>query len=487
MWKIRTSRRTIQFRWNGWLLAGWLAPMSVVGVAQPSMQSLPETAGSVEVTVSADTLTQSSVSSVDGLRRAMEAYAYDRVIDWVGPEADDSLKLAFQVPALKAMNRYPEAIRVLQQVLDRDSVSVKAWVDWADCHRALGQPVQAARGYRKALELAPDNRYFRLQFIRSLLSAEDYEQARTACHDWLERDSVSATGYKYLGQAYEGVQDVMHAFLSYNLAYRRDSLDGQVVARIANLFNNNEQYADAVEVTERYRLTDTTHLDVNRQCAKAYCLKKDYAEAVQRYEQLRRQGDRSFPTFYYLGISHFGDNWFYGAYDNLKEAYAQHPNDVNVLYYLGKAAARTSWKQEAVGYLQEALDLTLPKDSTLVRLYEGLAEGYQYAGETDSWMEICQKLYQLTKHRKWLHTLARTYDWQKDYANALYYYRKYMEQVPPAQRLPLDEEGNLIPDATTLYQEVEKRVKKLQAEEFFRVGQPEGESPLQLRQMQMKE
>ena len=52
--------------------------------------------------------------------------------------------------------------------------------------------------------------------IRSLLASEDYEEARTACHSWLERDSLSATGYKYLGQAYEGLQDVASAFLSYN-------------------------------------------------------------------------------------------------------------------------------------------------------------------------------------------------------------------------------------------------------------------------------
>ena len=78
-----------------------------------------------------------------------------------------------------------------------------------------------------------------MQFIRSLLASEDYEEARTACHGWLERDSLSATGYKYLGQAYEGLQDAASAFLSYNIAYRRDSLDAQTVARIAGIFNNN--------------------------------------------------------------------------------------------------------------------------------------------------------------------------------------------------------------------------------------------------------
>ena len=126
-----------------------------------------------------------------------------------------------------------------------------------------------------------------MQFIRSLLASEDYEEARTACHGWLERDSLSATGYKYLGQAYEGLQDAASAFLSYNIAYRRDSLDAQTVARIAGIFNNNQQFKDAVDVTEVYRLSDTTNIDVNRQNAKAYCMLKEYGTAVKRYESLK--------------------------------------------------------------------------------------------------------------------------------------------------------------------------------------------------------
>ena len=64
---------------------------------------------------------------------------------------------------------------------------------------------------------------------------------------------------------------------------------------------------------------------------------KEYGTAVKRYESLKELGDRSFLTLYYLGVSHYGDNWFYGAYDNLKELIKKNPMDVNVLYYLAKS------------------------------------------------------------------------------------------------------------------------------------------------------
>ena len=78
-----------------------------------------------------------------------------------------------------------------------------------------------------------------------------------------------------------------NAFMAYNAAYRRDSLDAQTVAHIASIFNDNKQYVDAVSVTETYRTTDTLNVDVNRQNAKAYCMLKYYKTSINRYEALK--------------------------------------------------------------------------------------------------------------------------------------------------------------------------------------------------------
>ena len=56
---------------------------------------------------------------------------------------------------------------------------------------------------------------------------------------------------------------------------------------LPGIFNNNQQFKDAVDVTEVYRLSDTTNIDVNRQNAKAYCMLKEYGTAVKRYESLK--------------------------------------------------------------------------------------------------------------------------------------------------------------------------------------------------------
>lgn len=381
----------------------------------------------------------------DGIRQAMDNYDYETVVTLIEPDCQDSLLLITKAQALKAMNRYPEAIGVLNSLILKDSTNTKVLIDLAECYKLTGNSRRAANCYQKAMNLQPENKFFRLQFIRSLLASEDYEEARTACHGWLERDS----------------------------------LDAQTVARIAGIFNNNQQFKDAVDVTEVYRLSDTTNIDVNRQNAKAYCMLKEYGTAVKRYESLKELGDRSFLTLYYLGVSHYGDNWFYGAYDNLKEAYQKNPMDVNVLYYLAKASARTSWKKEGVEYMEEAFRIAVPSDSMMVRLYDGLVECYDYAGDTKKEVEALEKLYIYTKKNSILYKIACLYDWKEDEKNAIRYYRKYMATVPEDQRYALDENGNPVEDRITLYQQAWKRVKKIKEEGFFRGDIPTKSFPVE--------
>lgn len=413
--------------------------------------------------------------SEEEIRRLLEQYEHETVIAQLSPEMGDTVLTPLRAKALRAMNRYPEALNEWNSLLKEDSTDTKVLIELAECYRLVGNLGKATQCYAKAVALNEDNRYFRIQHIRSLLSSDNYEKARNACHAWLDKDSLSATAFKLMGMAYEGMVDnpdaLTNAFMSYNAAYRIDSLDAQTVAHIASIFNNNEQFRDAVDVTEKYRLTDTLNIDVNRQNAKAYCFLKDYPTAIKRYEALKEMGDRSFATLYYLGVSHYGDNWVYGARDNLLEAHKKAPNDVNVLYYLGKASARSSWKDEGVEYMKKALEIVVPTDSLMAKLYDGLVECQRYV-KTDPYerIETLKKLYSYTKKYQIFYQIAEIYDRQKDYANAVHYYEKYMNFVPKARQEALDDEGKPIPNAETLYQRVKRRVEKIKVEDFFRNG-----------------
>jgi len=190
-------------------------------------------------------------------------------------------------------------------------------------------------------------------------------------------------------------------------------------------------------------------------------------------------GDRSFTTLYYLGISHYGDNWFYGAQENLLEAHRKNPTDINVLYYLGKSCARTSWKEEGVEYMNQALEMVVPTDSLMERLYEGLVECYKYLPKADPYkqIEVMKTLYTYNKKPSLLYNVAYIYDQTKDEANAKYFYQKYLDAAVKTGELAVDKQGNyqVSPDFTarTMMQTTAIRyLKEIREKEFFEKGTP---------------
>lgn len=421
-----------------------------------------------------------NAQSIEEFQQAMDTYNYEKPILEIDAEKGDSIFTPMRAKALKAMNRYSEALKEWNSLLSVDSTEAKILAELGECYRSMNKHNQAVSCYEKALKLRPENNFFRQQHIRSLLAAGNYGVARDAAHVWLEQDSLSATGYKFLGEAYQGLalEDpnlLINAFLAYNNAYRRDSLDGQTVAQIAALFNGNEQWTDALKVTEVYRCSDKKNMDVNRQNAKAYCMVKDYGKAIERYEELKTLGDRSFTTFYYCGISYYGKDWFHEAEKNLLAAQKLRPSspaDVNLLYYLAKTCSHTSSQREGVAFMKEAIELTVPTDSMMTRLYEGLVECYGrwHNGDPYEKIEVMKKTYALNKKYTLFFKIAEIYHKQKDYDNAVHYYEKYMSMVPKEKQMLLDGEGKPMAGWTTLYQIAGRKIKEIKEENFFRGG-----------------
>lgn len=405
------------------------------------------------------------------IKEAMSRYAYEEVI--AATSEIDSLDeecLEWRLQACEALRKWSDVEKLLAARLERDTMVVKTWADLAACYRRIGNTRKSAEYYGRAVGLAPESNYLRRQYIQSLFDVDDWQQAKQACHEWLKKDSTSAEAYRLLGQTYELMDSLEFAFLGYRVAYHLDSLDAQTVARVANLFNSNEQYQDALEVTETYRLTDTTDVDVNRQNAKAYCMLRRYPEAISRYEALKQMGDNSFLTYYYLGVAYYGDNWFYGAYDNMKEALKKSPAtpaNVNALIYFARSAVRTSWKDEGVKAMEQAIELTQPADSVIGKLYGLLAECYHYQGDWQKEADGMLKQYEYTRNPALLYNIGIRYELLKNRELAIRYLRKYMEAVPEPERYERDEQGNIIEDKITPYQDARRRIRKMEEEQFF--------------------
>lgn len=419
---------------------------------------------------------------VSAIQEAMADYNYEAALSLINKAPPTTALLYQKGKALKGLGNNLEALKVHMQIVVQDSLNPRAYIEAAECCKSLAKYKQALGYYQKALDLSPDNKYVRIQYINLLLNQQQYSEALGESSLLTEKDS-SAIVLHLQAQSFEGLNDFLPASGCYTIIQDKYPEDYLAAAKLGSFFIAGEYYDEAIQATEKYRLIDTTNVAVNRQNALAYCLKKDYKTAIKRYEYLVNQGDSSFHTCYYLGISYYAKEDYYGARDMLEIARKYDPQNVNLLYYLGRSCSKTSWKEQGVAYLEKAIELSIPKDSAMARLYIGMADCYKMAFMYKEQLKTIKERYQKyeRQNHKLLYDLAYIYYYRlKDTPNTIHCLEAFLKTRPKEKKEEqpeIDDQGNIILGKTNYYNAAEAWLKSIReqkkTEDFFKGKVPE--------------
>ena len=301
------------------------------------------------------TTAQSPVSN--DIREAMNNYDYEAALQLMEKTPSSILLLYLKGKALKELGRNNEALNVFNQLTKQDSLNPRAYIEAGECYKTLGKFQPALLCYKRVLDLKPDHKYARIQYISQLLNLQKYQEALGESTALAEQDS-SATILHLKAQSLEGLySDPNIQIGAYMEIHERYPDDYLAASKLASLYIRNNYYDYAIETCEAYRKTDTTNATVNRLEAQAYCLNQEYQKALERYQPLLAQGDSSFYNCYYAGISHYALNQPYEAHDLLEAARKHVPDHIDLLYYLGKACSKTLWKKKGMEYMEDAIRL----------------------------------------------------------------------------------------------------------------------------------
>ena len=322
-----------------------------------------------------------AAQTTNPIQEAMANYDYETALMLIDQETPTVPLLYQKGKALKGLGNNLEALSVFQEVVAQDSLNPRAYIEAAECCKSLAKYSEALDYYQNALHINPDNKYARIQYISLLMNMKRYRESLKESNLLAERDSSAYVLHlraESMGQVYDNTE-IMHVIDAYLDIQKRYPNDYLSAAKLGNIYVAGHQYEDAISITEKYRSIDSTNVLVNRINAQAYCLNKDYPKAIERYEQLLQEKDSSFQTCFYAGISYYALEDFYPAHDLLERALKDDNTNINVLYYLGRACSKTSWKEDGVTYLETAVSLAMPSDSVMSRLYVGLADCYKMA------------------------------------------------------------------------------------------------------------
>ena len=412
------------------------------------------------------------------IQEAMNNYDYEKAIMLIDKEQPTTELLFQKGKALKSLGRNAEALHTFRQIIAGDSLNQRAFIEAAECCKQSAKYQDALKYYQKAIDIHPDNKYVRIQYISLLCNLQQYEEAFGESSVLAETDS-SAVILHLQAQSLEGRTGFLDAALGcYHVIQDKYPDDYLAAAKLGQIYNAMQFYEYAIEATEKYREADTTNVVVNRQNAQAYCLSGDYPMAIKRYEYLVGQRDSSFHTYYYLGVSYYATEKFYEAHDMLEIARKYDPENVNLLYYLGRACATTSWKKQGIEYLETAIDLSLPKDSAMTRLYKGLRDCCRLGREPAKAIQAAKDQYKYDKtNHKLLYDIAIDYLFMKDNKNATHYLEAFLKTRPKDTKetaIEINKKGEVEVNMEYYYRSAMETLKKLKQkakeEDFFKNG-----------------
>jgi len=412
------------------------------------------------------------------IQEAMNNYDYEKAIMLIDKEQPTTELLFQKGKALKSLGRNAEALHTFRQIIAGDSLNQRAFIEAAECCKQSAKYQDALKYYQKAIDIHPNNKYVRIQYISLLCNLQQYEEAFGESSVLAETDS-SAVILHLQAQSLEGRTGFLDAALGcYHVIQDKYPDDYLAAAKLGQIYNAMQFYEYAIEATEKYREADTTNVVVNRQNAQAYCLSGDYPMAIKRYEYLVGQRDSSFHTYYYLGVSYYATEKFYEAHDMLEIARKYDPENVNLLYYLGRACAKTSWKKQGIEYLETAIDLSLPKDSAMTRLYKGLRDCCRLGREPAKAIQAAKDQYKYDKtNHKLLYDIAIDYLFMKDNKNATHYLEAFLKTRPKDTKetaIEINKKGEVEVNMEYYYRSAMETLKKLKQkakeEDFFKNG-----------------
>ena len=412
------------------------------------------------------------------IQEAMNNYDYEKAIMLIDKEQPTTELLFQKGKALKSLGRNAEALHTFRQIIAGDSLNQRAFIEAAECCKQSAKYQDALKYYQKAIDIHPDNKYVRIQYISLLCNLQQYEEAFGESSVLAETDS-SAVILHLQAQSLEGRTGFLDAALGcYHVIQDKYPDDYLAAAKLGQIYNAMQFYEYAIEATEKYREADTTNVVVNRKIAQAYCLSGDYPMAIKRFEYLVGQRDSSFHTYYYLGVSYYATEKFYEAHDMLEIARKYDPENVNLLYYLGRACAKTSWKKQGIEYLETAIDLSLPKDSAMTRLYKGLRDCCRLGREPAKAIQAAKDQYKYDKtNHKLLYDIAIDYLFMKDNKNATHYLEAFLKTRPKDTKetaIEINKKGEVEVNMEYYYRSAMETLKKLKQkakeEDFFKNG-----------------
>jgi tetratricopeptide (TPR) repeat protein len=257
---------------------------------------------------------------------------------------------------------------------------------------------EAEACFRRALAIDSVDFYANYQLARLYFQSGDYAEAADYYMFLIDKNPNNPVLLRGLGDCYSRMNFQPAAAVSYMQAFNLNKENTGLASTLINTLLANEQVAAALNVCDTALAYNPGNKLLLQSKSAALFTAKAYEQADSIYTLLLTQGDSSYMTLKYGGLSKYYVGRYYEAITPLDMAYQIDTSAVDVGIYLGSVLGRTYDRQRAYRLFDQAERLMQPKQSLVDVLTQFRAETYGRDGRRDEASALLYELWMKNKH-----------------------------------------------------------------------------------------
>ena len=337
-------------------------------------------------------------------------------------DSADFTKMYFVGQAYEGLLRYKDAYDCYIHCYKLDSTRIDMLNTLARISGSLGRIREAEAFYKEVIEYDNTNFYANYQLGRLLVQRGKNAEGMKYFDYLLENDSLNSILLRAKGDCYLNVDSLEEALDCYYKAYYNNVENASLASANINLllklyipmFNNYLETAFLICDTAMFYNPDDITLRQNN--AMLYFVIQDYHKSDSVYSSLMADGDSSYVTLKYCGVSrYYNRNWF-DAIEPLDKAFTLDTTSIDVCLMLGLSFGRTYDVNKSFEYFDKAEKIMTPAEHVVDFLMESRAEMYIKKGDCDKGSDLYYKLLKKEKEKKEIGNTKKQLEWlQKMY------------------------------------------------------------------------
>ena len=271
----------------------------------------------------------------------------------------------------------------------------------------------AQSGYDSALESIKKNDFKNaINIADKLFNADSSDVALKILVDVTSKDTTNKQAYELLGDVYNKMKVYVLAIDNYNKAERLDTLDAKLKFKIAQVFEKQQQYTDAANAYLQVITRDSTYSQAYLNLGELLYYAKQYPNAAFYLSRYLKFDQKDYKVYLYAANSFYLMQNFSNAARVALEGLQNFPDKIELKKIAGLSLVVDKKYDDALKlintipdsvfsakeYSQIGVELqagtqdslaiifmqkALAKDSSLVNLYESIANMYLTLGKYD--------------------------------------------------------------------------------------------------------